>query len=265
MIRSKFIITCIFCICLFISKISFSQEYTPKRFFNPLNTIDTKQKKKPKNFVEIIQFNRKKNKKEKCDCPDDNNSVSYQTKQFSITNTFNNLLKKLISCNKGFGNLAMHVHFSDGIVVNGIIDESPFDNGDLNVGMQYFDGNLSYDLWLSAPIVDDNNQKYGLRAGVVFFPLGSERIFSPYLGTSIGIEIDYNYESIVQGFQFVDNWYTEIYPLGRLHAGVQYMFRCKLIMKMDVSYAAGSYIDRDGNQFPHYRPWVVWNTVGIRF
>ena len=31
-----------------------------KRFFNPLNTIDTKQKKKPKNFVEIIQFNRKK-------------------------------------------------------------------------------------------------------------------------------------------------------------------------------------------------------------
>ena len=56
----------------------------------------------------------------------------------------------------------MHVHFSDGIVVNGIIDESPFDNGDLNVGMQYFDGNLSYDLWLSAPIVDDNNQKYGL-------------------------------------------------------------------------------------------------------
>ena len=45
MIRSKFIITCIFCICLFISKISFSQEYTPKRFFNPLNTIDTKQKK----------------------------------------------------------------------------------------------------------------------------------------------------------------------------------------------------------------------------
>ena len=98
------------------------------------------------------------------------------------------------------------------------------------------------------------------------FPKGKrERKSTDETKYTIDKEIDYNYESVVQGFQFVDNWYTEIYPLGRLHAGVQYMFRCKLIMKMDVSYAAGSYIDRDGNQFPHYRPWVVWNTVGIRF
>lgn len=262
--KTSFLSIFVFCL-IFNNQVILSQDYNPKRFFNPLNSIDTKQKSKAKTFVEFIQFNRKKKKKEKCDCPDDNKIINYQTNKFSITSTFNNFLKKLISCNKGFGNLAMHIHFSDGIVVNGIIDETPFDNGDLNVGMQYFEGNLSYELWLSAPVIDDDNQKYGLRAGLSFFPLGSERIFSPYLGTSLGVEVDYNYESIVEGFQFVDNWYTEIYPLARLHAGVQYMFRCKIIAKMDVSYAAGAYFDRDGNQFPHYRPWVIWNTIGIRF
>ncbi len=251
------------CIFLFGTKVSFSQEYNPKRFFNPLNNIETKQKNHLKTFSEIIQFNRKKNKKETCDCPDDNKISNYQ--KLNIASTFNNFLKKLISCNKEFGNLAMHIHFSDGIVINGIVDETPFDNGDLNVGMQYFVGNVTYDLWLSAPVVDDESQRYGIRGGVSFFPLGTQRIFSPYLGTSLGLEVDYNYESIVEGFEFVDNWYTEIYPLARLHAGVQYMFRCKIIAKMDVSYAAGSYFDRDGNQFPHYRPWVVWNTIGIRF
>ena len=250
---------------MFISQLSFAQEYTPKRFFNPLNTIETKKQTKMKNFFEFMQFDRKKKEKENCDCPDDDKEYNYQTNKFSIASTFNNFLFKLISCNKEFGNLAMHIHFSDGIVINGLIDETPFDNGDLNVGMQYFAGNLSYDFWLSAPIIDDENQRYGLRAGISFFPIGSERIFSPYLGTSLGLEIDYKYESIVEGFQFVDNWYTEFYPLARLHAGVQYMFRCKIIAKMDVSYAAGSYFDRDGNQFPHYRPWVIWNTIGIRF
>ena len=69
-------------------------------------------------------------------------------------------------------------------------------------------------------------------------------------------QIDYMYSS---------NWYTEYYFLGRLHAGIQYMFRCRLVYKFDVSYAAGSYIDRDSNQFPHYRPWVVLQTIGLRF
>ena len=244
-------------VCFFTTQTTFAQEYNPKRFFNPLNSIETKQKNEFKTFYEFIQFNRKKKKNKKCNCPDDVKN-NYRTNRFSLRRT----IMRLISCNsKEFGNWAMHVHFSDGLDYYG----TPFDEGDLNVGLQYFEGNLSYDLWLSAPIFDDESQTYGLRGGVSFFPIGSQRIFSPYIGTSLALEVDYNEEIIVDGFEFIENWYTEIFPLARLHAGVQYMFRCDLVVKMDVSYAAGAYFDRDGNQFPHYRPWVVWNTIGVRF
>ena len=259
MIKIRLQIFCLISLFFLSTQTTFSQEYNPKRFFNPLNSIDTKQKMKTKTFVEFIQFNRKKKKKEKCDCPDDNN-INYYKKTFKFS--FRSTILRLISCNnKEMGNLAIHLHLADGAYNY----STPFDVGDLNIGLQYFAENLSYDLWLSAPIFDDESQRYGLRGGVSFFPIGSRRMFSPYLGTSLSVEVDYNYENIVSGFSFVDNWYTEVYPLARLHAGLQYMFRCRIIAKMDVSYAAGAYFDRDGNQFPHYRPWVIWNTIGIRF
>ena len=87
--KTSFLSIFLFCL-IFNNQIILSQDYNPKRFFNPLNSIDTKQKSKAKTFVEFIQFNRKKKKKEKCDCPDDNKIINYQTNKFSITSTFNN-------------------------------------------------------------------------------------------------------------------------------------------------------------------------------
>ena len=38
-----------------------------------------------------------------------------------------------------------------------------------------------------------------------------------------------------------------------------------IVFKFDISYSAGTYIDRDSNQFPHYRPWVIFQSIGLRF
>ena len=44
----------------------------------------------------------------------------------------------------------------------------------LNIGMQYFTENISFDMWLSAPVFNDDVQLYGLRSGLSLFPLEIE-------------------------------------------------------------------------------------------
>ena len=257
----------LFFVFFLFSTISFSQDYTPKRYHNPENKIETKERdnNKLKNLFNSVLLKRS-NKKDDCNCPEDKSKVNFRTNKFNLTNSINRAFSNLIRCKKEFGNLAMHVNFSEYYYsLTGLYDYDSWQLEDLNIGMQYFTENTTFDLWLSAPIFNDDVQLYGLRAGVSFFPTGHRGIIRPYLGTSAGFEVKYSYEYIFQNNMFLDNWYTEYYLLGRLHAGIQYMFRCRLIYKFDVSYAAGSYIDRASNQFPHYRPWVIFQTIGFRF
>ncbi len=247
---------------------SFSQEYSPQRYHNPENKIDTKDRNnnRLKNLFNSILLKRSKTKDD-CNCPDDKSSLYYSKSKFnlkySITKTFVNIVR----CKKPeFGNLAMHINFPEYYYTWGAIyDYDPWQLADLSIGMQYFAENTSYDLWLSAPIFNEDIQRYGLRAGISFFPVGHTGLVRPYIGTSLGLEVKYLYENIFENNVYVNNWYSEYYFLARLHAGIQYMFRCNLTYKFDVSYAAGTYIDRDANQFPHYRPWVVFQSFGIRF
>ena len=254
-------------ILLFFSQISFSQDYTPKRYHNPENKIETKERdtSKLKDLFNSVLLKRSK-KNDDCNCPDDKSKANFRTNKFNLTNSINRSFANLIRCKKEFGNLALHINFSEYYYsITGLYDYDSWQLADLNIGMQYFTENTTFDLWLSAPVFNDDIQLYGLRGGLSFYPMGHRGTIRPYLGASAGFEVKYLYEYIFQNNMFIDNWYTEYYLLGRLHAGIQYMFRCRLIYKFDVSYSAGSYIDRDSNQFPHYRPWVIFQSVGFRF
>ena len=253
---------------LFIySCISFSQDYTPKRYHSPENKIDKKVRdnNKLKDLFNSVLLKRSKTNNE-CNCPDDKSKAIFRTNKFNLTNSINRAFSNLIRCKKEYGNLAMHINFSEYYYsVTGLYDYDSWQLADLNIGMQYFTENAAFDLWLSAPVFNEDIQLYGIRGGLSLFPLGNRGVIRPYLGASLGLEVKYLYEYIFQNNMFMDNWYTEYYLLGRLHAGIQYMFRCRLIYKFDISYSAGSYIDRDSNQFPHYRPWVIFQSIGLRF
>ena len=252
-------------IFLFFSQISFSQDYNPKRYYNPANNIDTKTQDKNKLRKLFNSVLLKRGKKD-CNCPDDN-KPNYRSSKLNFANTVSRGLGDVFRCKKGYGNLAMHINFSYFFYDwnDNTWGSDPWQLSDLNIGVQYFQENTSLDLWLSAPVFNDETQQYGLRAGMSFFPIGHEGVFRPYLSASFGGEVQYLYEYIYQGGIYIDNWYTEFYLLGRLHAGIQHMFKCRLVYKFDISYAAGSYFDRDSNQFPHYRPWVVFQSIGLSF
>ena len=257
----------LFFIFFIFFQIIYSQDYSPKKYYNPENKIETKTRdvSKLKDLFNSVLLKRSK-KKEDCNCPDDKSKSNGRTNKFNLTNSINRSFSNLIRCKKQYGNLAMHINFSEYYYsVTGIYDYDSWQLSDLNIGMQYFTENVSFDMWLSAPVFNDDVQLYGFRSGLSLFPLGNRGVMRPYLGASLGFEVKYSYEYIFQNNMFLDNWYSEYYLLGRLHAGLQYMFRCRLIYKFDISYSAGSYIDRDSNQFPHYRPWVIFQSIGLRF
>ena len=248
-------------------QISFGQDYTPNRYYNPENKIETKVRdnNKLKKLFNSVLLKRNRTK-DNCNCSDEKSTANLRINKLNIRNVINRGFSNFIRCKKEFGNLAMHINFSEYYYsVTGLYDYDSWQLADLNIGMQYFTENIAFDLWLSAPIFNDDVQLYGLKGGVSFFPMGNRGVVRPYLGASAGLEVKYLYEYVFQNNMFLDNWYTEYYLLGRLHAGIQYMFRCRLIYKFDVSYSAGSYIDRDSNQFPHYRPWVIFQSIGFRF
>ncbi len=244
----------------------FSQDYNPKRYHSPKNKIETKVRdnSKLKDLFKFVSLKRNKKKKD-CNCDDDKTSKNKLAFNFrySLSKTFVNI----VSCKKPeYGKLAFHINFPEYYYTwSGAYDYDPWQLADLSIGAQIFNQNTTFDLWLSAPVFNEDIQKYGLRGGISLFPIGHQGSIRPYLGTSVGLEVNYIYETIFQNNIPENNWYTEYYLLGRLHAGIQYMFRCNLIYKFDISYAAGSYIDRDSNQFPHYRPWVIFQSFGVRF
>jgi hypothetical protein len=244
--------------------VSLAQEYSPNRYHNPENKIKTKDKdnNRLKDLFNSVLLKRSK-VKDDCNCDDKSPVKAKFSFKYSISRTFVNI----VSCKKPeFGKLAFHINFPEYYYTwSGIYDYDPWQLSDLSIGAQLFNENTTFDLWLSAPIFNEDVQRYGLRGGISFFPIGHRGVIRPYLGTSLGLEVKYTYENIFQNNILANNWYSEYYLLGRLHAGIQYMFRCNLIYKFDVSYAAGSYIDRDSNQFPHYRPWVIFQSFGVRF
>ena len=87
----------LFFLLFLFSTISFSQDYTPKRYHNPENKIETKVRdnNKLKNLFNSVLLKRSQIK-DHCNCPDDKSKVNFRTNKFNLTNSINRAFSNLI-------------------------------------------------------------------------------------------------------------------------------------------------------------------------